>query len=572
MGPLKQHRRYDQNRFWQLRALFSLEDFRSCWHYPTDQSTILMKNLRALFFLGLGSLLIFSCQKESLNPDSDLSIQPKALKLAADIEPLDGRTPMSPSGLRQHAIRSIDEQGIYHWSEASDYLVWSAALASDSIISIGYQPEGYTGIEHSIHQVNVQDPAWIAVREGLINYVLERNRILDPSRDWQRSDVIAFGEKPLPYLNLRVWDYETLAHLRNFTVTRYCEPMGFGIEEGQGPLRSDSGCGSNGPSANVPASHYTIAPQGALISWNFLPMNIHKAWLSGARGQNVTLGLIDTGTSPGQAKLNSQFSGGFSGNRSIEKLGFHVTCSWFFFCANDGVNDLCGHGTNMAGTLAGPFSADGAPAGVAFRSNLVAVRASEDVVVNGSSEKDGVSDAFVYLGNRSDLRIISMSLGDLFSSGQVTDAINFAHNQGKMIFCAAGTSLTWTTFVGVIFPANLSNTIAVTGIKTGSLNNMQKCSTCHSGSEVDFVVTMEDQNNSSKQPLTLADAGNAPTYTGGSSVATATAAGIAALVLGTNTGQTNAQVIDRMKQASNFYPNRNGAFGWGRINAELATQ
>ncbi len=289
-----------------------------------------------------------------------------------------------------------------------------------------------------------------------------------------------------------------------------------------------------------------------------------------SQGANITVGLIDTGVSPSQAKLGAQFGNGYSSNRTIEKLGTHETCTFFIFCSNDGPDDQCGHGTNMAGTLVAPFNSDGAPSGVAWKSNLIAIRASEDVVVNASSEKDGVSDAFTLLGNRADLKIISMSMGDLFSSGQVTDAINFAYNQGKMIFIAAGTSFTFTTFVGVVFPANLSNTFAVTGIKTGPLGNMEKCTSCHSGPEVDFVVTMEDMSNSNRTPLTLANTGIAPAYTGGSSVATATAAGIAALVWSTNTSQSRENVLGRMKQSSNFYPARDGQFGWGRINAEVA--
>ncbi len=520
------------------------------------------------------AILFSSCQKEEdqLNPVADDYDSPR-LVLRQDIEALDGREPLSRSELYRMFTSYIDSRGVLDWQEMNDYVVWSAALASDSIISVGFAPESYGDISGSIHEINMRDGEWRALRERLINFVLERNRRLYSDRRWQREDVLAFGEKPLPYVNLRVWDYETLAMLRNFTVTRYCEPMGYGIEESQGPIRSDSGCGGNNPAPSVPSDHFSMAPQGAMVSWNYLPMNIHKAWLSGARGNRVTIGLIDTGVSPDQAKLNNEFIGGLSGNnRFIDKEGFHEPCSWFVFCSNDGVDDLCGHGTNMAGTIAAPFSSDGSPSGVAFRSNLVSVRATEDVVVNTSAEKNGVSDAYVYLGNRSDVSIISMSLGDLFSNGQVTDAINYAYNQGKMIFCAAGTSLSWTTFVGVIFPANLPNTIAVTGIKTGGLNNMQKCTSCHSGSEVDFVVTMEDQNNSSKQPLTLANAGNAPTYTGGSSVATATAAGIAALVLGTDRNQSREDVLERLKQSSNFYPSRSGQFGWGRIDAELATQ
>ncbi|MFT6354595.1 MAG: hypothetical protein ACJAXD_001585 [Cryomorphaceae bacterium] len=99
---------------------------------------------------------------------------------------------------------------------------------------------------------------------------------------------------------------------------------------------------------------------------------------------------------------------------------------------------------------------------------------------------------------------------------------------------------------------------------------MAKCSTCHSGSQVDFVVTMEDRNNSNRTPLTLADSGNDPNYTGGSSVATATAAGIAALVWSNDLTQTREDVLEALKNASSFYPARDGSFGWGKINARTA--
>jgi hypothetical protein len=517
------------------------------------------------------ALVASSCEKDEMADHHAQTDSPYALQLAREPEPLNGRQPLSRAELVQMALAWFPTKGVFDWQQMNDYVVWSAAIASDSIISLGYQPEGFANIDEHIHEINALGGEWLAIREAIIQYVLTEHQARYPHRSWKREDVLAFGEKPLPYVNLRVWDYDIIAYLRNLSVTRYCEPLGFGIDESTGPLRSDSGCGDNGAAANVPAGDFFISPQGAMVSWNYIPMNIHLAWPK-SQGRNITVGLIDTGVSPSQAKLGGQFGTGFSSQRTIEKLGTHVTCSWIFFCSNDGPNDQCGHGTNMAGTLAAPFSADGSPSGVAWRSNLISVRASQDVVVNSSSEKNGVSDAFVLLGNRADLRIISMSMGDLFSSGQLTDAVNYAHNQGKMIFCAAGTSFSFTTFVGVIFPANLANTLAVTGIKTGPLNNMQKCSTCHSGNEVDFVVTMEDANNPNRRPLTLANSGNAPTYTGGSSVATATAAGIAALVWATNTNQSRAQVLDRLKAAGNFYPVRNSQFGWGRIDANAAVE
>jgi len=528
-----------------------------------------MRNLNHLLPLIAVVFILSSCEKEE--PEMALeSPNSVVLKLNKDIEPLNDREALSRNELEEIAKSKFAREGVFQWSEVSDYVVWSAAIASDSIISVGYQPEGYSNIDQSIHEINVNQSEWRNVREALISYVLDTYQRLYPDQIWERSDVVAFGDKPLPYINLRVWDYEVLANLRNFSVVRYCEPMGFGMEgEIEASDRSDSGCGGNSAAPFVPANDFYTSPQGAMVSWNYIPMKIHQAWQQ-SKGENIKIGLIDTGMAPDQQKMGSGFATGFSSNRTIEKIGTHQTCTFFIFCSDDGPDDQCGHGTNMGGTIAAPFSSDGSPSGVAWKSSLVSVRASQDVLVNSSTEKDGVSDAFYELGSRADLKIISMSMGDLFSSGQVTDAVNYAYNQGKMILAAAGTSFEFTTFVGVIFPANLSSTLAITGIKTGSLNNMQKCSNCHSGSLVDFVVTMQDRNNASRTPLTLADVGNAPTYTGGSSVATATAAGIAALVWATDPSQSRANVMDRMKEASNFYPNRNGQFGWGLIDANAA--
>ncbi|MEM9051029.1 MAG: S8 family serine peptidase [Bacteroidota bacterium] len=513
-------------------------------------------------------VILTSCQKDQEKASQTYTDQEKVnLTLRNPIELINGKEPLSLAELTAEFNSHIERKGIIEWSEYDDYTIWSAALASDSVISIGYSTEGSYNVDQNIHLVDVETGEWKAIKETLIDYIVSETRKKYPELIKGSEDLLVFGEKILPYFNIRIWDYEILANVRNFEVVRYAEPMGFGFET-QGPLRSSSGCGGNTGISNPNPSDFFTAPQGPRVSWNFIDMQIHRAWKASNRGDGVTIGVIDTGISSDQAKLNGEFSGGLSGDRYVERYGFHEPCFLFLFCENDGIDDLCGHGTNMAGTAAAPASSDGSFAGVAFRSNLIGVRAAEDVIHNSSAEKDGVSDAFTFLGNRADVNIISMSMGDLFSSGQITDAINFAHNQGKMIFTAAGTSLEFTTFVGVIFPATLSNTIAVTGTKTGL--PMEKCSTCHSGSQVDFVVTMEDSNNPNRTPLTLADSGNDPNYTGGSSVATATAAGIAALVWSNDLTQSREDVMEAMKNASNFYPNRNSDFGWGKINARAA--
>jgi len=504
---------------------------------------------------------LVACQTAPPLPPADALPAPD-LTVQGTYPPLEGRPALSRDAIDRQVLSHLMTEGEFRWDMVDDHTRWSALVRTDSIVSIGYQPEGFQGLAEHIHEVDVQDPAWRAVREALIDFVVTQTNLRN-GQALAARDLLAFGESPLPYFNIKVWDYELLAQLRRMKVVRYAEPMGYGTETDFS--RSESGCDGN-PAENIPPADYTTIAPGAKVSWNFASMNIQGAWQQ-STGNNITVGLIDTGLSPDQDKLNGGFASGYSTNRFRQKYGTFVT-GWWWWASVDGPNDDCGHGTSMAGVIAAPRTASGSAVGVAYEANLVSYRGTDDVVINESREKDGVSDALYALGSRSDVRIISMSLGDVFYSGQVNDAVQYAYNQGKLIFAAAGTSLSWTSWWGVIFPANLSTTVAVTGVKTGS--SLQRCDICHDGSQVDFVVEMQDANDANRLPITLAQSGDAPGRVGGSSVATATTAGIAALVWAVNPGQNRSQVLQRMKEASQFYPSRNGSFGWGKIDAQAA--
>lgn len=135
------------------------------------------------------------------------------------------------------------------------------------------------------------------------------------------------------------------------------------------------------------------------------------------------------------------------------------------------------------------------------------------------------------------------------------------------MFCAAGTSFgIITPFLGVIFPAILPQVQAVTGIKD---NLTQACVDCHTGAEVAFTIVME-KTSTAINPLTLAMTGDAPSTVGGSSVATASASAIAALVWSKHPSDTRENIVERLRAASSFANNRNSQFGWGVIDADQA--
>ncbi|MEL6557545.1 MAG: S8/S53 family peptidase [Bacteroidota bacterium] len=474
---------------------------------------------------------------------------------------------VSKVSLDQTIQQTLIQKQEFSWEWVSSAHVAAALASEDSILTIGYQPAGFRNLNETIQDIDVSSEAWVNAKRTVLNEIQKTYDAMDANIDV--NDQIVLEHQTLPYIKIKAHEAVVVEKLRNLATVRYSEPATYtyvdaGLIEPEARTESGSGCGSNGAD-NINGGDFTTISPGAKQPWNYSIHKIPQAWAY-SQGDNIGVGVIDTGISPDQSKLNSQFSSGNSTGRYVNKFGTYVDASWWQWWRNspDGPNDKCGHGTQMSGAISAPRTSSGSSVGVAYKANLLSVRGTSDVVINASREKDGVSDALVLLGNRSDVRIISMSIGDIFSSGQVKDAIRYANNRGKLIFAAAGTSTTFTNWYGVIFPATMSETVAVTGIKDNGYN---RCNICHDGSKVDFAITMQRASSGSRTSLTLADSGNTPSYVGGSSVATAQTAGIAALVWARNPSQSKAQVLDKLKRAGEFYPNRNNNFGWGKIDA-----
>lgn len=500
---------------------------------------------RVLPILCLLGLLLTACQEE---------ISQRAITDADSL-------PLSRGQINQLVEEHLQATNeVFDWNEASDEVVWSALTLSDHRAVLGYQPAGFTDLSARIHEIDVANGEWQTVRDELVSDLLSATERHFGTAITEEELLVAPDDGVLPILEVRILHQEVLKEFRNRQEVRYLEPSNYNAEAVQ--LRSDSGCSEAEASSITNGDFITISP-GAKMPWNYDYMNIRQAW-SRSQGDNIGICIIDSGTYPEQSRLNGSFGSG----RSLSRQGTYAPNWWS--SRTDGPDDRCGHGTQMAGLAAAPLTSSGSTVGVAYKSDLLAIRATSDVIINGSREKRGVKDALVRAANDSRTKIISMSIGDVFSSGTVKDGVRYAHNRGKLILAAAGTSLSWTSWWGVIFPASMSETTAVTGIRTGT--PFQRCNTCHDGDKVDFVAVMQRRDDTDRTSLTLSRSDSSPGYVGGSSAATATTAGIAALVWSTNPSQSRAQVLDRMKRAANFYPGRDGNFGWGLIDADRATR
>ncbi|MDF7811381.1 S8/S53 family peptidase [Hymenobacter sp. YC55] len=485
----------------------------------------------------------------------------------------DPSTALNSQQLDAHIMSTLRETGQFDWNKASAHFVWSALTRSDYVLSVGYQPAGNRSLAPADAANN---PAWQEARAQVLDLILAEERKAHP--ELTLTDIIAYDENVLPAVDVIVRELGTIKALRASRLVRYAEPMGYEpnrpaevASKSASSQGSSSGCGNNIPTPGlVPDEDFTVLPGGSKSSWSQADQyhGIRTAW-SQSTGQGIKVLIIDTGCSDSQENIGTAFNQGFSSGRTVERL---VTLPRYTFLGIptgpvETPNDGCGHGTSMAGACAAPRGTDGASVGVAYNANLVVVRAAEDVFLDGSREVKGVSDAYVLAGNRPDVRIISMSMGRLTSSGQMTDAIRYAYNRGKLLYCAAGTSFEWSSgLVGVIYPASLPEAVAVTGVKD---NLTTRCDDCHVGADVEFSVVMQRSSNA-LSTLTLAMSGDEPSTVGGSSVATSYMAGMTALVWSRYPTETRAQIMSRLVAASSNRNARSSSFGWGRVNVAAA--
>ena len=504
-------------------------------------------------------LLLGSCQRrndELQTPDPAVD-----LTTALTVQQLDGQI-----------MERLRATGKYDWNEAPAHVVWSALTRSDYVLSVGYRPVGFSG---ALPDDAATDPSWQAARAQVLALIAAEEQKVDPA--CTPDKLVVFKESALPILDVTVHQLRTIEALRASGLVRYAEPMGYEpnhkatVANRSASSLASSGCGNNTPATGLAVgTDYAVLSNGSKSSWNQADQyhGVRSGW-SQSTGRGIKILIIDTGCSDAQENLGSAFNQGLSTGRSVERLVTlpRNTIFGIPYGSAETPNDGCGHGTSMAGAAAGPRGTDGAAVGMAYNANLISVHAAEDVFIDASREVKGVADAYVLAGNRTDVRIISMSMGRLTSSSQIGDAIAYAYGKGKLILCAAGTSFDWTAgWVGVIYPASLPEAVAVTGMKS---NLSTRCDECHVGADVEFAVVMQQAGND-RRPLTLAMSGDDPSTVGGSSVATSSMAGMTALIWAKYPTETRAQIMSRLVAASSNVNARNGSFGWGRVNVATA--
>ena len=509
-----------------------------------------MKKLYTLAIVCVAFLA--SCERSEIETTKTPLIHKDVLKEKANPAAVPEGEPYSKVKVDEIVISTLEERNDFQWDFIDLKTLWSAMQSGDKSVAIGYKPAGIGDITNSIHTIDISQGEWKEVHDAILD-LIKKEFEDELGRPVNLNDYIVEDDPVLPIITFTGGSKELITKLYNLENTRYLEPLDYWPNTVE---RSTSGC--SGSSEPLNGVDYTNISPASRMPWNFPSIGVPDAW-NNAEGQGITVGIIDAGISSSQALLNSQFNNGFS------SVGRSISTDYTY---GSSAFTSCSHGTSMSGLAVGPRNSVNASTGIAYKSNLHFIRACEDVVLNKSSERRGVKNALVRMGDRNDIKVISMSIGTPFGSGLLRDGSDYANNRGKLIFAAAGTSFSWTSWWGVIYPARYSSCVAVTGVKESG----STCSNCHDGGQVVFTVPMERNADSDRNTLSLNTSGYTPSYVGGSSSATAMTAGVAALVWSSNTNLSKSQVLNAMITTSQNYPSTSSSRGYGNIDAAAAVQ
>lgn len=154
--------------------------------------------------------------------------------------------------------------------------------------------------------------------------------------------------------------------------------------------------------------------------------------------RSVLVSVVDTGVATKLSDFeNTSFSSGYD-----------------FVSNDDDAEDLQGHGSHCAGTVAQSTNNGHGGAGLAYCATIIPVRVLDE---NGSGTMENVALGIRYAADQG-AQVISLSLGSSHPSDVVEDAVNYAHDNGSIVIAAAGNS---GQDDDVGYPARYKNAVAI---------------------------------------------------------------------------------------------------------------
>ncbi|MCM0675738.1 type VII secretion-associated serine protease mycosin [Micromonospora phytophila] len=293
-------------------------------------------------------------------------------------------------------------------------------------------------------------------------------------------------------------------------------------------------------SAEVPRCGPAGTSAPAETPWPLRRLEPASAWRL-SRGAGVTVAVIDSGVSASHPTLKGQVREG----RDFNGLA-----------ARQGRCDEAGHGTIVAGIIAGR-EGTGAPfSGIAPQARILPVRVLPDTRTTADAGLPGQIAEAIRWSVRNDADVINLSLVTL-DRPELAEAVRYAQAEGVVVVAAAGNRQE-NQQDRPAYPAAYPGVIAVAGVdEQGG----------HVGSSVtgDYVdVAAPGLNIVGPAP---GGEGYLAEPQGGTSFAAAYVSGVVALVRAAHPDLTPEQVTERLIRTADSPPEgRNPEVGYGVVN------
>jgi thermitase len=297
----------------------------------------------------------------------------------------------------------------------------------------------------------------------------------------------------------------------------------------------------------------------ARSQYGLLRISAPAAWDASRSGPAVRVAVLDCGIWSDNSSGRTASDGG----RGHPDLRGKVVASQDFTGSSSGPDDLCGHGTHVAGIVGAGFNNQVGMAGVGADAVLLNGKVLNDTPPFGSGDVAGLIAGIRWAADNG-ARVITMSLAIPGSvgtpcPGSLQAEIDAAFARGIVLVAGAGND----GRTGVSIPAGCNRVLAVAATDT----NDQRASFSNAGPGVALAapgVEIVSLDNS--------DQGASAGYrrVSGTSQAAPHVAGAAALVWTTPFGTSSQAVVDRLTSMADRLPGTGTLWTHGRLNAAAA--
>ncbi|MET7859994.1 type VII secretion-associated serine protease mycosin [Streptomyces sp. NPDC005318] len=298
--------------------------------------------------------------------------------------------------------------------------------------------------------------------------------------------------------------------------------------------------------ASVPA----YAGSARSEQWHLDAMKAEEMWKT-STGDGVTVAIIDTGVDAKNPDLVGQVLKGLNLEHRLP---------------GDEFDDYSGHGTGMAGLIAGTGRAAGGNGafGLAPRAKILPIRLPDGAKAANQAAADqafhkSASRAIRYAVDQG-AKVVNISQGVTTGSDELTAAVEYAWKKGALIFASAGNSGDAANLVE--YPAGTPGVVGVGAIG----KNLHKTEESEYGPQVDLAAPGDEMIHACGGATGFCESH-------GTSDATALASASAALIWSKHPDWTNNQVLRVMLNTAGGPTSgakRNDYVGYGVVRPRIA--